>query len=152
MYYDLYQAIKQLVATGCGLELDPTTGAPIAHAEGGVSDIQWFKAQYEGVVKASPAVFVEFVALETPPALKQARPVPFLIRLHLVSEATGAAAGEVADLTAKQHDRLANTLVAAVEGKRVDVPDPAVRPLRIAATAHLHAVPGWLVTLIDLQA
>ena len=151
MYYELYQSIKRLVADSLGLSVNLDTGEVSAIDPDGLQDIQWFNAQYEGVIHAAPVLFVEFSPLVINRQTKQTRTTEIAIRLHVVSGVMGESDGDIHDRDVYRHEELAKRVLEALEDKSPTFLGEETRPLRLSGWTHHHKYNGWMVTLIDLK-
>lgn len=151
MYLQLYKAIKQRVADVFGMELDPLTGMVSDTGESPLKDIQWFNNQYEGVIHATPALFIEFGGLDFSRTTKQAQTTPISIRLHVVSEVMSDSDGEIRDDDVAAHEEIARKVLQAMDGVRLPFEGGETRPVRLASWTHNHKYNGWMVTLIGLE-
>ena len=148
MYLQLYKAIKQHVACAFGMELDPLTGMVSDTGESPLKDIQWFNNQYEGVIHAIPALFVEFGELSFSHVTKTAQTTPISIRLHVVSEVMSESDGEIRDEDVAAHEAIARKVLQAMEEVRLPFEGGETRPIRLASWTHNHKYYGWMVTLL----
>ena len=151
MYLQLYKAIKQHVACAFGMELDPLTGMVSDTGESPLKDIQWFNNQYEGVIHATPALFIEFGGLDFSRTTKQAQTTPISIRLHVVSEVMSDSDGEIRDDDVAAHEEIARKVLQAMEEVRLPFEGGETRPIRLASWTHNHKYYGWMVTLLGLE-
>ncbi|MCI7783191.1 MAG: hypothetical protein SO287_12910 [Parabacteroides sp.] len=151
MYLQLYKAIKQHVACAFGMELDPLTGMVSDTGESPLKDIQWFNNQYEGVIHAIPALFVEFGELSFSHVTKTAQTTPISIRLHVVSEVMSDSDGEIRDDDVAAHEEIARKVLQAMEEVRLPFEGGETRPIRLASWTHNHKYYGWMVTLLGLE-
>lgn len=151
MYLQLYKAIKQRVADVFGMELDPLTGMVSDTGESPLKDIQWFNNQYEGVIHAAPALFIEFGGLDFSRTTKQAQTTPISIRLHVVSEVMSDSDGEIRDADVAAHEEIARKVLQAMEEVRLPFECGETRPIRLASWTHNHKYYGWMVTLLGLE-
>ena len=151
MYLQLYKAIKQHVACAFGMELDPLTGMVSDTGESPLKDIQWFNNQYEGVIHATPSLFIEFGGLDFSRTTKQAQTTPISIRLHVVSEVMSDSDGEIRDADVAAHEEIARKVLQAMEEVRLPFECGETRPIRLASWTHNHKYYGWMVTLLGLE-
>ena len=150
MYLQLYKAIKQRVACAFGMELDPLTGMVSDTGESPLKDIQWFNNQYEGVIHATPALFIALGGLDFSRTTKQAQTTPISIRLHVVSEVMSDSDGEIRDADVAAHEEIARKVLQAMEEVRLPFENGETRPIRLASWTHNHKYYGWMVTLLGL--
>lgn len=151
MYYGLYKSIKQLVADSLELVIDPENGQISGSIPGGIQDIQWFNAQYEGGIQKSPCLFVEFSPLAINRQTKQTNTTDIAIRLHVVSGVVSQADGSISDNDVFQHEALGHRVLDAVEDRSLTFEGKETRSLRLAGWSHQYKNSGWLATLIDLK-
>lgn len=151
MYYELYKSIKQQIADSLGLVIDPDNGQVSGSVPNGIQDIQWFNAQYEGIIHIAPCVYVEFSPLVINRQTKQTNTTDISIRLHIVSEVVSESDGCIPDDDVFQHESLGHQVLDAVEDKPLMFLEEETRPLRLAGWTHHHKYNGWMVTLIDLK-
>ena len=151
MYYSLFQSIKTEVAKSLGLVINDQTGKVSNPASAGLQDIQWFNAQYDGIIHIAPALFVEFAPLVINRQTKQTNTTEISIRLHVVSQTVGESDGDVPDSDVGRHEDLAGRILEALEDKPLLFLEDETRPLRLAGWTHHHKYKGWMVTLIDLK-
>lgn len=134
MFYNLYKALKTAIT-------------PIE----GVQDIQWFNAQYEGIIHIAPCVLIEFSPLVITRETKLTNQTAITIRLHVVSEVISESDNNVSDAQVEEHEALAHQVLDAVDGLRMPFEDSVTRPLQQTGWTHNHKYNGWMVTLIDLK-
>lgn len=134
MYYSLYQALKAVLT-------------PIES----VQDVQWFNAQYEGIIHIAPSVFVEFSPLVITRETKLSNQIAIAIRLHIVSEVISESDNSVSDAQVEEHEALAHRVLDATDGLRLPFDESETRPLQPSGWTHHHKYNGWMVTLIDLK-
>lgn len=151
MYYELYKSIKQQIADSLGLIIDPENGQITGSVPDGIQDIQWFNAQYDGVIHIAPCVFVEFSPLVINRQTKQTNTTDISVRLHIVSEVVSESDGCIPDIDVFQHETLGHQVLDAVEDKPLMFLGEETRPLRLVGWTHHHKYNGWMVTLIDLK-
>ena len=151
MYLQLYKAIKERVACAFGMDLDQLTGMVSDTGESPLKDIQWFNNQYEGVIHAAPALFIEFGGLDFSRTTKQDQTTPISIRLHVVSEVMSDSDGEIRDADVAAHEEIARKVLQAMEEVRLPFEGGETRPIRLASWAHNHKYYRWMVTLLGLE-
>ncbi len=134
MYNSMYQALK----------------AAILPVEG-LSNVQWFNNQYEGVVGQTPVVYVEFNPLSINKLAKSVTQTEIGIRLHVVTANPGTEEGTIPDELVTDHHLLAGDVADAVESYRLPFEGEVTRPLQLTGWTALYKYNGWLVTQIDLR-
>ncbi len=151
MYYRLFQSIKAEVAETLGLVINDQTGEVSNPLPEGLQTIQWFSAQYEGLIPSVPALLVEFAPLVVNRQSKQTNTTEISIRLHIVSAIREEPGGNVTDTDVYRHEKLASRVLEALENKRMLFSEYETRPLRLAGWTYHPQYKGWMVTFIDLK-
>lgn len=151
MYYELYKSIKELIAASQGLAIDPENGQITGGVAGRIQDIQWFNAQYDGVIAHVPCVFVEFLPLVINRQTKQTNTTDIGIRLHVVSELSGSSEGGPADTDVERHERLCHEVLDAVEDKSLVFLDGQTRAVRLSGWTYHPTYNGRMATFIELK-
>lgn len=151
MFYELYQSIKNEIASSLGLNVDPDNGRVGNDDPEGLQDIQWFNNQYEGTIHVAPCLFVEFAPLVINRQTKRSNTTGSGIRLHVVSVVLSESDGCVPDVDIRRHEALAHRVLEAVEDTRLAFMEEETLPLRLTGWTHHHNYNGWMVTLIDLK-
>lgn len=135
MFYQIYSQIKDSLK---GIE-EPLT-------------VQWFNAQYEGTIYATPAVFIEFPErMDIAAAYKGGSRAPLLVRLHIVTTATMTPDGLISDEVILDHEALAIQVSKALNGLPIKFNGNPARPLSIVGWQHFQKWRGWMVTFIELS-
>lgn len=134
MYYSLYKALKEAITRVEGVE-----------------DVQWFNAQYEGIIHAAPAVFVEFSPLVITRATKATHQTAIALRLHILSEVISESDNSVPDEQVEQHEALAQRVLEAVEDLHLPFETSETRALELCGWTHHHKYKGWMATWLDLK-
>ena len=130
----MYQALKTAI--------DPIDG---------LEEVQWYNNQYEGIIGAAPAVYIEFDPLPINKATKMAAQTPIGIHLHVITEVIGHQDGFISDILVEEHHALADEVLEAVEGFCLPFCGDSTRPLQLTGWTPIYKYNGWLVTVIDLK-
>lgn len=115
-----------------------------------IKAVQWFNAQYDGIIHIQPVIFVEFPEkLQFEKLTKTERKTPITIRLHLVSSAIADAGNNIADETIEKHESIGHDIVNALENIPVAFLDGQTRYLEFSAWQHYQKYKGWMITFIE---
>lgn len=115
--------------------------------------VQWYNAQYEGVIYVSPVAFVEFpehIPLDQVAGLVSR--ADFALRLHIVSACTAAQDGSIADNIIQEHEAIAAQVMDILQGKQVRMRASTSTRLMPSGWQHYHKYKGWMVTFVDFKA
>lgn len=114
--------------------------------------VQWYNAQYEGVIYVSPVAFVEFP--ERIPLDQVAGSVSradFVLRIHIVSACTAAQDGSISDNVIQDHEAIAGQVQDILQGKQIRMAGSTSTCLVPSGWQHYHKYKGWMVTFVDFK-
>ncbi|RHR56608.1 hypothetical protein [Parabacteroides sp. AF17-28] len=114
--------------------------------------IQWYNAQYDGVIYVSPVAFVEFP--ERIPLDQVAGSVSradFALRIHIVSACTAAQDGSISDNVIQDHEAIASQVQDILQGKQIRMVGSTSTSLVPSGWQHYHKYKGWMVTFVDFK-
>ena len=114
--------------------------------------IQWYNAQYDGVIYVSPVAFVEFP--ERIPLDQVAGSVSradFVLRIHIVSACTAAQDGSISDNVIQDHEAIASQVQDILQGKQIRMVGSTSTSLVPSGWQHYHKYKGWMVTFVDFK-
>ena len=114
--------------------------------------IQWYNAQYDGVIYVSPVAFVEFP--ERIPLDQVAGSVSradFALRIHIVSACTAAQDGSISDNVIQDHEAIASQVQDILQGKQSRMVGSTSTSLVPSGWQHYHKYKGWMVTFVDFK-
>lgn len=114
--------------------------------------IQWYNAQYEGVIYVSPVAFVEFP--ERIPLSQVTGTVSradLALRIHIVSACTALQDGSIADNIIQEHEAIAEQVINTLQGKQIKLKASTSTSLVSTGWQHYHKYKGWMVTFVDFK-
>ena len=114
--------------------------------------VQWYNAQYDGIIYVSPVAFVEFP--ERIPLDQVAGSVSradFALRIHIVSACTAAQDGSISDNVIQDHEAIASQVQDILQGKQIRMAGSTSTSLVPSGWQHYHKYNGWMVTFVDFK-
>ena len=114
--------------------------------------VQWYNAQYDGVIYVSPVAFVEFP--ERIPLDQVAGSVSradFALRIHIVSACTAAQDGSISDNVIQDHEAIAGQVQDILQGNQIRMAGSTSTSLVPSGWQHYHKYKGWMVTFVDFK-
>ncbi|RHO73411.1 hypothetical protein DW083_06075 [Parabacteroides sp. AF48-14] len=114
--------------------------------------VQWYNAQYDGIIYVSPVAFVEFP--ERIPLDQVAGSVSradFALRIHIVSACTAAQDGSISDNVIQDHEAIASQVQDILQGKQIRMAGSTSTSLVPSGWQHYHKYKGWMVTFVDFK-
>lgn len=118
-----------------------------------VQGVQWYNAQYEGVIYATPVVFVEFpsrMPLEQVAGLNFR--ANFAVRIHIVSSSQALQDNSISDETIADHEAIAEKVFKVLNGKQLPMGGGRSTSLVPCGWQHYHAYRGFMVTFVEFEA
>lgn len=118
-----------------------------------IQAIQWYNAQYEGVIYASPVVFVEFpsrIPLEQVTGGNFR--ANFAVRIHIVSASQAIQDNSIMDETIMGHEAIAEKVLKILQGKQLPMGAGRSTSLVPCGWQHYHAYRGFMVTFVEFEA
>ena len=133
MLYNTFKDIKDKLATIAGIKA-----------------IQWFNAQYDGIIHTQPVIFIEFPdKLNFEKLTKTDRKAQIVIRIHLVSSAVADAGNCIPDDIIEAHENLGHLVIEKLENVPVAFQAGFTRELEHTGWQHYHKYKGWMITFIE---
>lgn len=114
---------------------------------------QWFNAQYEATIYASPVCFVEFpnrIPLEQITGSNFRG--DFAMRIHIVSAAQGKQDNSIDDSIIAEHEAIAERAIEVLQGKQIYMGKGNTTRLIPSGWQHYHNYRGFLVTFLEFTA
>lgn len=118
-----------------------------------VQAVQWYNAQYEGVIYTTPVVFVEFAGrmpLEQVAGLDFK--ANFAVRIHIVSASQALQDNSISDETISDHETIAEKVLGILQGKQLPMGTGRSTSLVPCGWQHYHAYRGFMVTFVEFEA
>lgn len=117
-----------------------------------VKQIQWFNAQYDGIIHTSPVIFVEFPQkLPFDQFTKLSDRVLLTIRIHIVSAVVPGADNSIPDELIAQHEAIAQAAHQRLNGVFLNFRDVMTEPLKFGSYEHYHKYKGWMITFLEFS-
>lgn len=149
MIFELFEQIREKLANAYGITI--SNGELTPSADSPVKDIQYYADQYNGIIHAAPAVFVEIDRLDFSQQTKQTRSTPIHITLHVVTEAASESDNNTPDEAFRAHEAIATKAQQALKDKTLLFEGGETRPLRVKGRQFYARYQGWMVTLLELE-
>jgi hypothetical protein len=118
-----------------------------------VQAVQWYNAQYEGTIYATPVVFIEFP--NRMPLQQIAGPSlrgDFAVRVHIVCASQALQDNSISDETIATHEAIAENVLSVLQGKQLPMGAGQTTSLTPRGWQHHHAYRGFMVTFVDFEA
>jgi len=116
----------------------------------GIKAVQWFNAQYDGIIHTQPIVFIEFPdMLKIEKLTKTDRRTPIVIRIHLVSAAVADAGNSIPDEVIEAHENLGHLVIEKLENIPIVFQAGFTRELEHTGWQHYQKYKGWMITFIE---
>jgi hypothetical protein len=136
MLYETFKALGRLIGTVTEIQA-----------------VQWYNAQYEGIIYATPVVFIEFpnrIPLEqTAGAASRAN---FAVRIHIVSASQAMQDNSIPDDVIADHEAIAEKVLGVLQGRQIPVGTGLSTSLMPCGWQHYHAYRGFMVTFVEFEA
>jgi len=118
-----------------------------------IKAVQWYNAQYDGVIYTTPVVFIEFpsrIPLEQI-AGKSFR-ANFAVRIHIVSASQALQDNSIPDETISGHEAIAGKVLEVLQGEQLPMGAGCSTSLVPCGWQHYHAYRGFMVTFVEFEA
>lgn len=117
-----------------------------------VKQIQWFNANYDGIIHTSPVIFVEFPEkLPFNQFTKLSDRVLLTLRIHIASAVVPGADNSIPDVLIAQHEAIAWAAVQRLKGAFIQFGDVMTEPLKFDSYEHYHKYKGWMITFLEFS-
>jgi hypothetical protein len=115
--------------------------------------IDWFNAQYDGIIHTSPCIFIEFPEqLNFQTLSRDVQQAELKIGIHLVSKVMSAQDKSIDEASIAAHDVNCNEIYKLIQGKRDNTGDwLQYNSLNRTGYRHYHDLQGWFVTVQDFE-
>lgn len=133
MFYPIYNDIEKLLKDN------------IAAAK----DVQWYNAQYDGTIAATPILFVEFPEPYAPEKMSiDLDKGTIRVRIHVVSKVLTDQTTRIPNKAIQDHEAIAIQVKNLLQNKR---PGGDITLLKFKLWQHWHRWQGFMITFVEFE-